>query len=133
MYPAADCGGTSLGHHGHRGGRCSPTRRDLATRTCTYKPGGARYGRTVESSRDAGAGGAPGVTTPGGPKTTTAVPKKTTKPPAPKTTAPGGGGGPIVTPGAFCSPEGAIGYTSKGTKMRCTRKPGEDRARWRAA
>lgn len=38
-----------------------------------------------------------------------------------------------VHPGAFCSPEGALGYTSKGTLMRCTFKAGDTRARWRAA
>jgi hypothetical protein len=39
----------------------------------------------------------------------------------------------VVHPGAFCSPRGAIGYTSKGTRMRCTVKTGDTRARWRAA
>jgi hypothetical protein len=38
-----------------------------------------------------------------------------------------------VHPGAFCSPEGAYGYTSAGTRMRCTYKAGDSRARWRAA
>ncbi|MGI5243303.1 hypothetical protein [Dactylosporangium sp. CA-139066] len=58
----------------------------------------------------------------------------TTKPPAPpKTTKPAGNPGPIVHPGAFCSPEGAIGYTSAGTRMRCTLKAGEKQPRWRAA
>lgn len=66
------------------------------------------------------------------PKTTAAT-KPTTKPAAPKTTAPAGGGGNIVHAGAFCSPEGATGHTSTGKLMRCTRKAGEDRARWRAA
>jgi hypothetical protein len=37
-----------------------------------------------------------------------------------------------VHPGAFCSHEGALGRTVKGTLMRCSSKPG-DRARWRAA
>src|SRR5690606_12839755 len=37
-----------------------------------------------------------------------------------------------VHPGAFCSHEGALGRTVKGTLMRCLSKPG-DRARWRAA
>jgi outer membrane biosynthesis protein TonB len=59
-------------------------------------------------------------------------PKPTTKKPAPKPTtkAPTG---TFVHPGAFCSPAGATGYTSKGTKMRCTFKSGDTRARWRAA
>lgn len=30
-----------------------------------------------------------------------------------------------VHPGAFCSPHGAIGYTSAGTRMRCTTKAGD--------
>ena len=60
------------------------------------------------------------------------TPKPTTRKPTPPptTTAPPG---PIVHPGAFCAPVGAIGYTIKGKLMRCTRKDGEDRARWRAA
>ncbi|MDY7088386.1 MAG: hypothetical protein SYR96_25180 [Actinomycetota bacterium] len=65
------------------------------------------------------------------PTTTKPKPKPTTVKPSPKPTtkAPG----KTVTPGAFCSPAGAIGYTSKGTRMRCTLKDGEDRARWRKA
>lgn len=39
----------------------------------------------------------------------------------------------VVTPGAFCSPEGATGVTSAGTPMECVRKEGEDQARWRQA
>ncbi|MGH3390811.1 MAG: protein kinase domain-containing protein, partial [Actinomadura sp.] len=39
----------------------------------------------------------------------------------------------VVTPGAFCAPEGATGVTSAGTPMRCTRKAGEDQPRWRSA
>lgn len=38
----------------------------------------------------------------------------------------------VVTPGAFCDREGANGATKDGTPMRCTRKPGEDRATWRS-
>jgi hypothetical protein len=36
-----------------------------------------------------------------------------------------------VHPGAFCSPEGALGETNRGTAMACT-STGGDRARWRA-
>jgi hypothetical protein len=50
-------------------------------------------------------------------------PTKTTRPPAQHG----------VHPGAFCSPQGAIGYTDKGTRMRCTTKSGDSRARWRSA
>jgi len=39
----------------------------------------------------------------------------------------------VVHPGAFCTPEGARGITTKGTAMRCTLKSGEARARWRSA
>jgi hypothetical protein len=70
-----------------------------------------------------------GVPTPN--RTTGAAKPPTTKPAPPKTTAPAGGAA-NVHPGAFCSPEGAIGHTSTGTLMRCTRKAGEDRPRWRA-
>jgi hypothetical protein len=38
-----------------------------------------------------------------------------------------------VHPGAYCTPEGATGHTTAGTLMRCTRKAGETRARWRRA
>ncbi|MGO4596921.1 HNH endonuclease family protein [Terrabacter sp. 2RAF25] len=38
-----------------------------------------------------------------------------------------------VRPGSFCSPEGALGYTNKGTLMRCSYKSGDTRARWRSA
>lgn len=37
-----------------------------------------------------------------------------------------------VHPGAFCSPRGAIGYTAKGTRMRCSTKPDDPYARWRS-
>jgi hypothetical protein len=54
--------------------------------------------------------------------------KTPTRRPAPAPTA----AGPIVRAGAFCAPVGAIGYTAKGKMMRCTRRPGDLRARWRA-
>ena len=60
------------------------------------------------------------------------APKPSPKPsPTPSSSTPS----PIqgVHPGAFCSPEGSLGYTSKGTLMRCTFKAGDIRARWRAA
>ncbi|TQM63793.1 HNH endonuclease family protein [Humibacillus xanthopallidus] len=54
---------------------------------------------------------------------------KPTPSPVPQPPAPTQG----VHPGAFCSPQGALGYTSAGTLMRCTFKSGDIRARWRAA
>lgn len=77
----------------------------------------------------------PVVTTQPAPvRTTAAVPKPTTqKPPPPKPTTHAPAPARTVTPGAFCSPEGAVGVTSTGKAMRCTLKAGEDRARWRAA
>lgn len=39
---------------------------------------------------------------------------------------------PTVTAGAYCDPVGARGVTKRGTPMRCTRKPGDARARWRS-
>jgi cell division septation protein DedD len=70
------------------------------------------------------------------PKKPTTAPttrKPATKPPtsptvSPAPTAPG----PIVRAGAFCSPVGAFGVTATGKLMRCTRRAGEERARWRA-
>lgn len=38
---------------------------------------------------------------------------------------------PLVTAGAFCAHEGAMGMTSSGNLMVCIRKPGERQARWR--
>ena len=38
-----------------------------------------------------------------------------------------------VHPGAFCSPEGALGRTSAGTLMRCSTTATDPRARWRRA
>lgn len=38
-----------------------------------------------------------------------------------------------VHPGAFCSSEGATGFTKSGTLMRCSTKAGDSRARWRSA
>lgn len=37
-----------------------------------------------------------------------------------------------VHPGAFCSTEGALGRTAKGTLMQCSYKPGDSRLRWRS-
>ena len=49
--------------------------------------------------------------------------------PAPVAPAPASQG---VTPGAFCSPEGATGIGKRnGKPYTCTREPGEQRARWR--
>lgn len=53
--------------------------------------------------------------------TTRPKPKPTTKPPAVIT----------VTPGAFCSDQGATGVSKKGKTYRCTTKAGDDRLRWR--
>jgi hypothetical protein len=55
--------------------------------------------------------------------TTTAKPTTTTTKPASTGT---------VHPGAFCSPQGAEGYTSAGTHMVCKTTPEDDRARWRS-
>src|SRR4051794_28785495 len=38
-----------------------------------------------------------------------------------------------VTPGAFCSPQGATGHTSTGLAMTCTTTASDSRARWRQA
>jgi hypothetical protein len=56
-------------------------------------------------------------------------------------TAPAPGLGPApapapvqgVHPGAFCSPDGELGYTVKGTPMRCSTTASDSRDRWRAA
>ncbi|MGI5225424.1 serine/threonine-protein kinase [Actinoallomurus sp. CA-142502] len=63
---------------------------------------------------------------------TTSTPRRPR--PNPGTTRPTSSESPrTVTPGAFCSPEGATGVTSAGTPMECVRKEGEDQARWRQA
>jgi hypothetical protein len=63
----------------------------------------------------------------------------TTTAPAPDSTAPKGAVAATVTPGAFCAPTGATGYSSAGKKYVCstTNASGTPyaggRARWRAA
>lgn len=68
--------------------------------------------------------------------TTTVLPATTSPPPettrAPVTTA-GRAVRQGVTPGAFCTPEGAEGVTNAGVAMVCTVSGGESRPRWRAA
>ncbi len=59
------------------------------------------------------------------------APKPKPKPTPVKTTAPSVQKG--VHPGAFCSPRGALGRTSKGTLMRCGPSATDSRNRWRAA
>lgn len=39
----------------------------------------------------------------------------------------------VVSPGSYCRTEGSTGVTEKGTKMVCSKKAGQDRARWRSA
>ncbi|MGO4603655.1 HNH endonuclease family protein [Terrabacter sp. 2YAF2] len=64
--------------------------------------------------------------------TVTPAPRPAPQPsPSPSPAAPSPRQG--VHPGAFCSPAGALGYTSAGTLMRCSYKSGDTRARWRAA
>lgn len=63
------------------------------------------------------------------PPTPTPVPAAA---PAAPPAAPSGEVQQGVRPGAFCSPEGARGVTSKGTPMVCSTKPGDIRARWRS-
>lgn len=57
--------------------------------------------------------------------------------PKPPTTTPTGppAGARIVTAGAYCkrAEQGQIGYTSTGTKMKCTLYSGEKTPRWRKA
>lgn len=65
------------------------------------------------------------------PQTTAPIVQRTTAPPLrPRTTTP-----PAerqgVHPGAFCSPEGALGRTVDGVAMSCQLKAGERQARWR--
>jgi hypothetical protein len=40
---------------------------------------------------------------------------------------------PTVVPGAYCQTLGQVGVTKTGHPMRCVRKVGEDRPRWRDA
>lgn len=39
---------------------------------------------------------------------------------------------PVVHPGAFCSPPGKMGQTTKGTRMKCS-KASDGRYRWKKA
>ncbi|WP_425309381.1 HNH endonuclease family protein [Ammonicoccus fulvus] len=56
-----------------------------------------------------------------------------TRAPRPAGTPDGDGIYRQVSPGAYCSPEGAWGTTDTGTPMVCRLTPGADRPRWRAA
>lgn len=98
---------------------------------------------TVPSVSVAKLGGFP-VYAPPAPKPTVApsssptvrsAPKPAPKPAPQPSPSPSPAPGPVqgVHPGAFCSPAGALGYTSAGTLMRCSYKVGDIRARWRAA
>lgn len=58
-------------------------------------------------------------------------PKATTRKPTPKPTKTTKAPTRTVTPGAFCSPEGATGVSKKAKAYRCTRETGEKQARWR--
>ncbi len=83
-------------------------------------------------------GGFPVYTAPSPTPTAKAAPKPAPQPapkPAPKPAPQPASPSPVqgVHPGAFCSPEGAFGYTTKGTLMQCTFKAGDIRARWRSA
>jgi hypothetical protein len=71
----------------------------------------------------------PGTASRPSPKPASRNPGSTTEP-APEPKAPAA---VTVRQGAACSPEGAIGFTAKGTRLRCTRKGGEPRFRWRFA
>jgi len=69
---------------------------------------------------------------------TVAVLPRTTPPQPPPAPAPGPARAPAtpvqgVHPGAFCSPEGGLGHTVKGTLIRCSTQAGDSRARWRSA
>jgi len=69
------------------------------------------------------------------PKPTPTTRKPTTEPPTrPPTKAPTPTKSPlpIVRPGTFCAPVGALGITARGKLMRCTRLSEDDRPRWRA-
>lgn len=69
------------------------------------------------------------------PSTRPPTPAKTTRPPtrkpSPKPTTPAVQQG--VTPGAFCSTQGARGLSKTGKPMVCTTTATDERKRWRAA
>jgi len=73
---------------------------------------------------------APAPTTTTRPATTTTIAAPTTTTTAAPTTTTQAVAS--VHPGAFCSPDGAVGYTSAGTRMVCSTTPADSRDRWRA-
>lgn len=75
----------------------------------------------------------PLAATPALPPTTAKPPPTTAKKPTPTTAKPPSTTAKPVTPGAFCSPAGAKGVTSKGVRMTCTTTPTDFRYRWRQA
>lgn len=79
-------------------------------------------------------GGWPVATT--SPSTPRATSSTTTSTSSPKPSASATSSSSLVQgvhPGAFCSPEGALGRTSAGTLMRCSTTATDPRARWRRA
>jgi hypothetical protein len=113
----------------------------LASYHCTYLTSWvavkARWGLSMDSSeRNAVAAGlAKCPTTPvGGLPTmsTTVTNVSSTAPSATtQTTAPSGLVSGFVTPGAFCTPQGALGASSKGVIYTCKTSETDTRARWR--
>jgi hypothetical protein len=63
--------------------------------------------------------------------TTTAQGASTTSTVAPAPTTSSTSSLPVVHPGAFCSPAGAQGVTTRGTPMTCKTSATDSRARWR--
>ena len=63
------------------------------------------------------------------------APPPTPPPPPPPTPAPAPPPQvlPVVHPGAFCAPAGALGATEKGTPMVCRTSATDTRNRWRSA
>ncbi|MFJ8690206.1 hypothetical protein [Micromonospora wenchangensis] len=102
-----------------------------ATASPTDTPSPAEFA-TISATPQAEPTRAPAVKkTTSPPHTTAPKPKPKPKPTPVKTTAPSVQKG--VHPGAFCSPRGALGRTSKGTLMRCGPSATDERNRWRAA
>jgi hypothetical protein len=62
-----------------------------------------------------------------------APPPQATEAPAPPPPPPAGGPQQGVHPGAFCSPQGAMGNTVDGTLMQCKPSATDSRNRWRKA
>jgi hypothetical protein len=90
-------------------------------------------GERVYLGRELSACGWPRLAKPTRPAITAGPSSPAPLPSPTASTSPAGTVGYAVTPGAYCSEHWSYGYTSAGTRMRCTTTSSDPRFRWRSA